>query len=58
MFESDTIEVRREIAWAFSNMTNAAEPIALSKMICEWKIMRHYVNLLSSTDDKAVEVGL
>jgi len=58
MFENDTLETRKEIAWTFSNMTNSAEPVAFCKFICQTHLMRQYVSLLSSTDDKVVEVGL
>lgn len=39
-------------------MVNSAEPLDLTRFICDFQLMRYFVNLLTVTDEKAVEVGL
>lgn len=58
MFVNDQEDVRREIAYFFSNMCYGGKNLDLVKVFAELEITTCYVELLKSDHHKAIKEGL
>lgn len=58
LFETDGNDVKREICYIFSNLAHSGDPVQIFNLYKATNIVRYYLNILSSEDNKAVEVAL
>jgi hypothetical protein len=54
LWEGDSVDVKKEICWIFSNITNSGNPAEVFNFYQNYEIIKFYINMLSSEDDKAV----
>jgi len=58
MLENEENEVKKEVCYVFAHLTNNAEPSSIFGLFTEKGVMKHFVELLKTSDKKLLGVIL